>query len=187
MDIKERIEAIKNAISPILNYGDNFTIKKNKDGLISVEVIDEEKSKKIYKTRAILRKYNKRTLIVIATMHVILFSFLLFIFLMIAEEEVAKDLGLNISYLNHWFVYIGLFIIYIYFINMIAQIIRKIYVFLRWNSILGDVNYIQIDEVFLQNEFGIHKEYFELVSIIADKLSLQKEKDIDTYYNTYEK
>jgi len=186
MDISERTEAVKEAVSNILIYGDNFRIRKNDDGIIACEIIDEEKSKKIYKTRAILRRYNNKSILFAAMLHMILFGFLLFLFLIIAHKGTANRIGINIHFLDHWFTYIGLLLIYFYVLNRIAHMIRRIHVNIKWKSIFSEFQYIKVDDSFLQNEFGNHKEYIELVSVIADKLSLEKEKSMNNYYNKYE-
>ena len=148
MYLKDRIKKLEKLASDILVNGDKFSIQKDEYG-ITVEAINEDRAKKFYKTRAILRKYNSKTYAITGMIHVILFFCLLSLFILIANDILTRSIGVNLSFLNHWFVYAGIIFLYMYFILKLRSFLLRIYIFFKWKGIHSEFNYLGVDSSFL--------------------------------------
>lgn len=161
MNLDEKIEALKEAANSIMENGDTFTLRKS-FGSVDIDLIDEERSKKLYKTRAILRRYMNKSTPFWGIVSVILFLFLLYIIIMIYEKNYY-------TFQNVWAIF-GLFLIYIYLISKLRPAFQKMYYYSVWDDISEEFKKLNIDSSFLQNQFGASDEFSDTISVLVDKL-----------------
>ena len=180
MILEKKREALKEAANEIMENGDTFTLHKRFDK-VNIDLIDKDWAKKIYETRALLRRYENKHTPLFVGVSIILFFLLLFLYALISTNYFYEKFGVDVSLFDNGFMYWGLFILYIYFLIKLSGLMRKVYLNLKWKTINDELKMIKMESSFLQNQFGASKEFSSLVSIIVDKLTDEEYKRYRNY------
>lgn len=172
MNYYNKRDLLKKAAKEILEDGDSFLIKK-KNGEIIFETDDPKKMEKSYKVRSLLKRYHSRHLVIWGAFSVFIMLFYLLVALLIHLNSFYQS-GINISYLDNWIIYLGLFILYFITLNKTKNILQKISFLFFWKNLRVRLLDISVDEHFLVNEYGDNKEFSDLVLLISDALYSEK-------------
>lgn len=174
------IDEIKKAVHPFLQNGDKIWIKKIDDEIILEDYNSEEANKK-YQLRAILRRYNTRSLVFWSLLAIILNLSILFLVSMIYSNIFENRYGIKFTLFSSFIFYLCLFIILISILNKMRILLLKIYINLVWRGLKRQLEEIGVDRFLIENTYDKNEEYKDLVNIIFDKYQTNRAK----HYNKY--
>jgi len=171
MNYYEKKRSFEKLAEEILEDGDVFTIRKN-NGKVVFDSDSPDTIEKSYKTRAILKKYNRGYLRFYGAVSTITLIILLSIFVQIRTSK---------SEFDNWVVYLGLFILYGIIVNKIRKTIHYIYIRFNWKKLRSDLQDIPVNNHYLQNEYGDNSEFEELITNIIARFDSERKR---RSYNT---
>jgi hypothetical protein len=181
---EEKIKSIQEALKPLMDNGEVLTFRKEY-GDVSIEYYDKDRQQKVYKTLAIIKRYNHKTKVVTSFFGVIMYiAFLIFI-VILEGNVIDRYLGINLDFLKHWLFYIIVLSILIYNVKLFSTFVLKTYISIIWKNIKEEFELNNIDSNFLQNELKNTEDYKNLISIFIDKLAKSEKTKLANLYKDY--